>query len=243
MSLVPTQLLRLLEAAEGAPPPASLRCILLGGAGTPSSLLERALAGGWPVALTYGLTEATSQVATAPPAATRRKPGSVGPPLHGVELRIASDGEILVHGSTLATCYVGEGAGPLTDEDGCHHTGDLGRVDHEGDLWVIGRRIDRIVSGGVTVDAVEVEDALRSHPGVADACVVGVADSIWGERVAAWVEPNWGAALDLHEIDAYLRTRLAPAKLPRRFHFGSGLPRNANGKMDRAAVRRAFRDE
>jgi long-chain acyl-CoA synthetase len=147
----------------------------------------------------------------------------------------------------LATCYVGEGAGPITDEDGWHHTGDIGRMDEAGDLWVIGRRIDRIVSGGVTVDAVEVEDALRSHPGVADACVVGIPDATWGERVAAWVEPSpavlTAPALDIDALDAYLRTRLAAPKLPRRFHVSSGLPRNANGKIDRAAVREAFRGE
>jgi O-succinylbenzoic acid--CoA ligase len=244
VSVVPTQLVRLLEAARGAPPPRSLRCMLLGGAGAPASLLERALAGGWPIALTYGLTEATSQVATSPPDATRRKPGSVGRPLDGVEVRIARDGEILVRGATLAVGYVGADTEPLVDDDGWHHTGDIGRIDAEGDLWVTGRRVDRIVSGGVTIDAIEVEDALRSHSGVADACVVGIPDATWGERVAAWIEPAPAeSAIDLDALGAYLKARLAAPKLPRLYHVERGLPRNANGKVDRAAVREVFRVE
>jgi fatty-acyl-CoA synthase len=160
-------------------------------------------------------------------------------------VRITHDGEILVRGTTLASGYVGADVAPLVDTDGWHHTGDLGRQDEDGDLWVIGRRVDRIVSGGVTVDAVEVEDALRSHPGVADACVVGVPDATWGERVAAWVEPSRrrSGRLDLDDLDAYLKTRLAAAKLPRRYHVEPGLPRNANGKVDRAAVRALFGGE
>jgi O-succinylbenzoic acid--CoA ligase len=235
-SLVPTQLLRLLEAAAGESPPASFRCALVGGAGTPGDLLARALAAGWPVALTYGLTEASSQVATASPEQTKLKPGSVGRPLEGVRVRIGEDDEILVRGSTLASGYLGPAVGALVDAQGWHHTGDMGRLDPEGDLWVIGRRADRIVSGGVTVDAVEVEEALRAHPAVTDACVVGVLDPEWGERVSAWVEPS-GDALDLKALDAFLRTRLAAPKLPRRYHVQPHLPRNVNGKVDRAAVR------
>ncbi len=236
VSLVPTQLLRLLDVSGGESPPPSFRCALVGGAGTPSDLLARALATGWLVALTYGLTEATSQVATASPEQTRLKPGSVGRRLAGVSVRIGEDDEILVRGATLASGYVGQGVGPMVDAEGWHATGDMGRLDADGDLWVIGRRADRIVSGGVTIDAVEVEEALRSHAAVADACVVGLADPEWGERVAAWIEPAGGAP-DLKALDAYLRTRLAAPKLPRRYHVEPHLPRNANGKVDRAAVR------
>jgi O-succinylbenzoic acid--CoA ligase len=241
VSLVPTQLLRLMDESLGAPPQA-LRCVLVGGAGTPRALLERALERGWPLALTYGLTEATSQVATSSPESTRRKPGSVGKPLDGVEVRIAQDGEILVRGRTLAMGYVGEDAGPIVDEEGWHHSGDVGKQDEDGDLWVVGRRVDRIVSGGVTVDAMEVEEALRSHPGVADACVVGVPDPTWGERVAAWVEPTGsGDQLVAASLDAHLRPRLAAPKLPRHYRVERGLPRNANGKADRTRVREVLR--
>jgi acyl-CoA synthetase (AMP-forming)/AMP-acid ligase II len=140
---------------------------------------------------------------------------------------------------------VGADAPALADEDGWYHTGDLGRFDEDGHLWITGRRIDRIVTGGVTIDAVEVEEAIRAHPGVADVCVVGVPDPEWGERVGAWVEPvtgpdgpgaPGGGALTGETLTGHLRDRVSGAKMPRVWHVAPGLPRNANGKADRAAV-------
>jgi O-succinylbenzoic acid--CoA ligase len=266
-SFVPTQLLRLLDHRRGAPAPPTFRCALIGGAHAPADLVERAHRGGWPLALTYGSTEMCSQVATAPPDLTRRKPGTVGAPLDGVEVRIGEGEEILVRGATQAIGYVspagvggdrvgggdgGEGGdsveggdgpeggdavtGAVADTDGWYHSGDLGRLDGEGHLWVTGRRADRIVSGGVTIDAVEVEEALRSHPSVIDACVVGLPDDEWGERVAAWVEPVVGE-FDPDEVELHVRTLLSAAKVPRTWHVAGGLPRNANGKTDRGRVR------
>lgn len=242
LSVVPTQLLRLLDHREGRPPPDRLRCVLVGGAHAPAQLVARALGAGWPIALTYGATEMSSQMATAPPELTARRPGTVGPPLEGVELRVDGGGELLARGPTRALAYVGRDGGALADSEGWYRTGDLGRIDEDGNLWITGRRIDRIVSGGVTVDAVEVEEALREHPAVIDACVVGVPDEEWGERVAAWVEPVVGE-LDLEEIDRHLRERLSPAKLPRLWRVEGGLPRNANGKVDRGEVRGALERE
>jgi O-succinylbenzoic acid--CoA ligase len=260
-SFVPTQLLRLLDHRRGAPAPPTFRCALIGGAHAPAELVERAHRGGWPLALTYGSTEMCSQVATAPPELTRRKPGTVGAPLDGVEVRIGEGEEILVRGATQAIGYVspaGRGADGLegadsveggdrveggdavtdavADRDGWYHSGDIGRLDGEGRLWVTGRRADRIVSGGVTIDAVEVEEALRSHPSVIDACVVGLPDEEWGERVAAWVEPVVGE-FDPEEVERHVRTLLSAAKVPRTWHVAGGLPRNANGKTDRGRVR------
>lgn len=233
-SLVPTQLKRLLDATDDAAPPASFRCLLLGGAHTPVDLLARARAAGWPIALTYGMTEMCSQVATATPDQVEAKPGCVGPPLSGIELRIADTEEVFVRGPSLATGYL-DGT-PLLDADGWYHTGDLGRVDEVGDLWITGRRSDRIISGGVNVDAAEVEDVLRGHPSVVDVCVTGVPDDEWGEIVAAWVVPVEGE-FDVDEVDAWIRDRLAGPKRPRRWVVESDLPLNANGKVDRARVR------
>lgn len=234
LSLVPTQLRRLLEARGAAPAPAGLRCVLLGGAHAPRPLLERALAGGWPVALTWGMTEMSSQVATATPDEVRRKPGSVGRPLEGVEVRVGVGGELLVRGPGRALGYLGGTA--LPDEGGWYPTGDLGHVDEAGALFVTGRRSDRIVTGGVTVDAREVEEAVRAHPSVSDACVVGVPDEEWGEVVAALVVPVEGE-FDAEEVGAWLRGRLSGPKRPRRWGLAAGLPLNANGKVDRARVR------
>lgn len=237
-SFVPTQLLRILNHREGRPPPPSFRCALIGGAHASADLVVRALDDGWPLALTYGMTEATSQVATAPPELVRAKPGTVGRPLEGVELRVDDTGEILVRGPTLATGYV---ASPerLTDDEGWFHTGDVGRVDGDGDLWITGRRSSRIVSGGVTVDPAEVEDVLRSHPMVDEACVVGIPDAEWGEKVAAALVFRDGA-YDLESVDAMARERLSPAKRPRRWLPLDALPLNPNGKVDRETVRARF---
>lgn len=188
VSLVPAMLRRLLDAREGRPPPESFRCALVGGAAAPPALLERAAEAELPVAVTYGLSEAASQVATAPPDLVRRKPGTVGPPLPGVEVRIGNgrEGEILVRGPTLMRGYLGgEGTSPV--RDGWLHTGDLGGLDGDGHLWVTGRRSERIVTGGVTVSPGEVEAVLSAHPRVREAAVVGVPDEEWGETVAAAV--------------------------------------------------------
>lgn len=233
-SLVPTQLLRLLDDTGAAPPPPTLRCLLLGGAHTPAGLLHRAVAAGWPVFPTYGMTEMASQVATATPELVRRKPGSVGAPLDGVEVRIGEGEEILARGPTRALGYL-DGT-PLTDADGWVHTGDLGRVDEDGHLWVTGRRVERIVTGGVNVDALEVEEVLRSHPAVADACVVGVPDDEWGEVVGVCVVPVAGE-FDEDAVGDWLRERLQAAKRPRLWWRAAALPLNANGKVDRLRVR------
>ncbi len=236
LSVVPTQLLQLLEERRGAPPPRTLRCALVGGAHAPPGLVARALGEGWPLALTYGMTETTSQVATAPPGLVRAKPGTVGRPLEGAELRVAPDGEILVRGDTLALGYVGTGT-PLRDGEGWYDTGDLGRLDGEGDLWITGRCSERIVSGGVNVDAHEVEAALCAHPAVRDACVVGLPDERWGEVVGAALVAT-GGEVEVGALAEWLREHLSAAKRPRRWVVMASLPLNPNGKVDRGAVRR-----
>lgn len=244
LSLVPTQLRRLLDAWGNGPPPRSFRLVLVGGARTPGDLVERALFSGWPVALTYGMTEMTSQVATATPAEVLYDPGSVGRPLRDVEVRIHPSGEIWTRGPTQALGYLG-GDGALADDDGWYRTGDLGALDGEGRLTVTGRRSDRIISGGVTVDAHEVEGILRAHPLVASAGVVGVPDDEWGERVVAAIEPAPGVSSAerpslADELDDWCRRHLSVAKVPRGWRLVAALPLNERGKVDRAGVRRLF---
>lgn len=238
ISLVPTQLHRLLDRWGTEAPPSSLRCVLVGGAAIPTPLLERALEAGWPLALTYGMTEMTSQVATAAPDRVREKPGTVGGPLKGIQLRIAEDGEVLLKGRTRAAGYVA-GDEPLTGPDGWYHSGDLGRLDGDGDLWILGRKSDRIQSGGVTVDPHEVEAVLRENPAIRDVCVVGIPDEEWGERVAALVVPA-GSGLDQGRLDEWAWGRLGAARLPRVWRVANRLPLNRNGKVDREAVRALF---
>lgn len=230
-SLVPTMLHRILEHTGGAPAPEALRCLLVGGAPTPDDLLGRALEAGYPVALTYGLTEAASQVATAPTALVRDKPGTVGPPLPGVEVRISGEGEVLVRGATVSAVAA----------DGWLHTGDLGRLDEEGHLWITGRRSERIVSGGVTVDPAEVEAALRLYGDVADAAVVGLPDREWGQVVSAAVVPASGRTVGPEALERHARSHLSGARIPRRIVVVDEIPRNPNGKVDRDGVVALFK--
>jgi o-succinylbenzoate---CoA ligase len=241
-SLVPVMLRNVLERRGEPPAPRGLRCLLLGGAATPPSLLEEALRKRWPVALTYGLTEASSQVATATPDQVRRKPGSVGRPLPGVDVTILEPdptgvGELLVRGPTIALLPVGAGGPVHLDAGGWLHTGDLGRRDADGDLWITGRASNRIVSGGVTVDPGEVEAVLLSHPDVAEVAVVGAPDERWGERVVAVVVPvDPAAPPTLEGILEFGRSRMGAAKRPRELRLVAALPRNPNGKLDRGRL-------
>jgi O-succinylbenzoic acid--CoA ligase len=225
VSLVTTQLSRLLEAGVDLSGP---RAILVGGGPVPLEVLEEAVARGASVVQTYGLTEATSQVTTLAPRDARRKLGSAGRPLLTTHLRI-QDGEILVQGPVVAP--------GCADEDGWLHTGDLGRIDEEGFLYVEGRLRDVIVSGGEKVLPAEVEAVLRRHPDVADAAVIARVDPEWQEAVAAVVVLRGRATLSGEELRRHCAEALAPHKVPKRFEFVAGLPRTASGKLIRRALR------
>jgi O-succinylbenzoic acid--CoA ligase len=221
VSLVATTLARLLDAGLREPP--TLRCALTGGGPVPAALLQRARAAGVPVSLTYGLTEACSQVTTTPLAALTSTP-SAGPPLFCTRVRTAADGEIEIAGPTVARGV----AGP----DGWLRTGDLGRLNAGGSLQVTGRKADTIVSGGENVAPAEVESVLEAHPDVLEAAVLGRPDERWGEAVAALVVARDGAALAGATLREHCAARLAPYKVPKLFTFITGpLPRTRSGKL------------
>jgi O-succinylbenzoic acid--CoA ligase len=210
-SLVPTMLVRLRDAGLSAAP--GLRAIALGGGPIPAGLLDWAAGTGIPVVPVYGMTESCSQVVA----------GSPGRPLPGVELQIAPNGEILVRGAMVAPGAVGP--------DGWLHTGDLGELDEDGALHVLGRLKELIVTGGENVAPLEVEQALLAHPAVADAGVAGLADPDWGEAVTAFVVLRAPAGHD--ELRAWCRERLTPFKVPKAIHAVERLPRNSGGKLMR----------
>jgi O-succinylbenzoic acid--CoA ligase len=215
VSLVPTMLARLLDAGLERPP--TLRWALLGGGPTPVPLLERAAAAGVPVAPTYGMTEACSQIAT------------FGLPLHGVELRLHEDGgEVLVRGAVVAP-------GAMSD-DGWLHTGDLGAFDERGRLVITGREADTIVSGGENVAPAEVESVLLEHRSVADVGVFARPDPEWGEAVIAAVVPRDGEPVDPRALKAHCAERLAPFKIPKAFEPRTELPRTPSGKLLRGEL-------
>jgi O-succinylbenzoic acid--CoA ligase len=216
VSLVPTTLARLLDAGLERPP--ALRWALLGGAPVPPALLERAAAAGVPVAPTYGLTEACSQVATA------------GVPLFCTRVELAADGEILVRGPTVA--------GWSATQRPVLRTGDLGAWDDEGRLAIVGRKADTIVSGGENVAPAEVEAVLEAHSAVVEAAVTGRADAEWGEAITALVVLRPGAAVTAEALAEHCAGRLARFKLPKTYIFlDEPLPRTSSGKLVRDRLR------
>ena len=224
-SLVPTMLRRLVDGGlEEAP---ALRAALLGGGPVPRDLLEWAAEHGLPVLQTYGMTETCSQIATLAADEAVALAGSAGRPLPGVELSVSDGGEILVRGPMVSR-------GALA-QDGWLHTGDRGRLDADGYLWVEGRLKDVIVSGGENISCAEVERVLEEHPAVVEAGVVGVPDAEWGEVVTAYVVLSNGVADS--ELIAHCRERLASYKVPRSLRQVSELPRNAAGKLLRRELR------
>jgi O-succinylbenzoic acid--CoA ligase len=214
-SLVPTMLARLLDAGLCEPP--TLRWALLGGGPIPPALLARAAAARVPVAPTYGMTEACSQIATH------------GWPLQGVQLRIASDDEVLVRGPTVAS-------GALAN-DGWLHTGDVGMLHSNGRLRITGRKSDTIVTGGENVSPAEVEAALLEHPAVADAGVFARPDREWGEAVVAAVVLRDGRSVQAAELRAFCAERLAGYKVPKWIELTDALPRSESGKLLRRLLR------
>jgi len=251
VSLVPTMLQRMLEVAPELDFFSNLRLILLGGAATPHHLLEKACKFNIPIALTYGLTEAASQVATSTPDQTRAKPGCVGSPLMFTSIRIvdAHDeplpsgqiGEIVVSGPTVMSGYDSNPqATAQALRNGALHTGDLGYLDDDGDLWVLTRRTDLIVSGGENVYPSEVERVLLTHPSIREACVVGVDEELWGQRVSAMITLHPGANTSSDELQTFCRQHLAGYKLPREIRLVDTLPQTASGKIQRSEVQKFF---
>jgi o-succinylbenzoate---CoA ligase len=224
-SFVPTMLIRLLEANVDLSSP---RAILIGGGPVSEDALEEAVGRGASVVQTYGLTEACSQVTTLGPADAKRKLGSAGRPLLTTHLRI-KDGEILVQGPTVAP--------GCADADGWLHTGDLGRIDEEGFLYVEDRIDDLIVTGGENVVPAEVEKVLLRHPQVADAAVIGREDPEWQQAVTAVVVLSEDAELPTEELRRHCAEVLAGYKVPKRIEIASALPRTPSGKLLRRALR------
>ena len=237
VSVVAVMLERMLNARGNAPYPSTLRCVLLGGGPASASLLERAASLNVPVVQTYGLTETCSQVATVSPVDAARKPGSAGKPLYPNEIRISDADEIVVRGPVVMKGYYeNPAATSAAIVDGWLQTGDAGRIDDEGFLYVLDRRDDLIVTGGENVYPAEVESALSSHPAIEEAAVIGIADQSWGQRVIAIVRNK--TEVTANDLAAHCESRLARYKIPREFRFADKpLPRTSAGKLRRAVLR------
>jgi fatty-acyl-CoA synthase len=257
--LVPTMARMLLDHPDvGERDLASLRQVSIGGAPSTAALLaEVEDAFGCEAICGYGMTESsptlTRSIAKPRTAATREQRATTGLPILGVDLRVLDDddvevpwdgvaiGEICVRSNHVMTGYweqPDETAAAL--RDGWLRTGDLATVDAEGYVSIVDRRKDLIVSGGENVATVEVEAALCAHPAVSQAAVVGMADERWGEVPAAFVTLVDGADPDVvgeDELIAWVQTRLARFKAPKRVVVLDALPLGGTGKVSKPALR------
>jgi malonyl-CoA/methylmalonyl-CoA synthetase len=257
---VPTVYRRLIDAWEAADAGTRvrwsagarrLRLMVSGSAALPVSTLERwEEITGHRLLERYGMTEIG--MALSNPLEGERRPGHVGSPLPGVDARLVDEdgkpvpdgtsGTIEVRGPSVFRAYWRrpEATRDAFTEDGWFRTGDRAVVD-DGAWRILGREsVDILKTGGEKVSALEIEDVLRGHPGVADCAVVGVADPEWGERVCAAAVAAGGAAPEPEELRDFARERLAPWKVPKDVLLVEALPRNAMGKVTKPRVRALF---
>ena len=264
---VPTIYHRLIRAWEGAPPDLRrawsegarrLRLMMSGSAALPVQILERwREITGHTLLERYGMTEIG--MALSNPVDGERRPGFVGSPLPGVEVRLVdeqgnevaagSPGELEVRGPNVFLEYwrrpddTAQAFRPSTHPQGgdWFRTGDVAVVE-AGSFRLLGRlSVDIIKTGGFKVSALEIEEVLRTHPCIAECAVVGVEDAEWGERVSAAVELRDGTALSLADLQSWARPLLAPYKIPRDLCSLAALPRNAMGKVTKPEVAALFK--
>jgi malonyl-CoA/methylmalonyl-CoA synthetase len=241
-SAVPTIYHRLIQSFDAAPTDVQrsrasgcrrVRLMMSGSSALPVRTLERWRAiSGHTLLERYGMTE-TGMILSNPLHGERR-PGLVGTPLPGVDVRMI-DGELEVRGPGVFHEYWNR---PEETRDAFHdgwfRTGDVAVVPEDGGgaFRLLGRTsVDIIKTGGYKVSALEIEEVIRDHPAVADCAVTGKPDEEWGERVTATVQLRDGAALALDELQAWTKSRLAPYKVPKELHTVAALPRNAMGKV------------
>ena len=252
---VPTMYIHLLGAARSADSLPDLRECVSGGASLPVAVLEdfeKTFA--TTVYEGYGLSE-TSPTASVNQPWFGTRAGTVGHPIWGVEVEIADEnvtdaihllpagelGEIVVRGHNVFQGYLDNPA--ATAEaivDGWFRTGDIGRLDEDGFIWIVDRTKDLIIRGGFNVYPREVEEVLMRHPGVAQVAVIGLADEASGEEICAVVVPAEGATVDPQELIAWSREHLAKHKYPRVVHLLDELPTGPSHKVLKRELRTRF---
>jgi long-chain acyl-CoA synthetase len=240
---VPTMCIALSQAARSAEALPPIRIAHVGGASVPVEAgrdFERTFS--CELYEGYGLTE-LSGIATTYLAGQERKPGSVGMPLGGTEIRIAEPddagvGEVQFRGPSVIPGYWNdpEETAATIDADGWLATGDLGRIDEDGYLYLVDRKKELIIRGGYNVYPREVEEALYAHPDVLEVAVVGIPHPSYGEEVAALVVLRPGASPATEEIQAWAKERVAAYKYPRVIRLVEELPKGPTGKILKRAI-------
>ncbi|MFF1760983.1 long-chain fatty acid--CoA ligase [Streptomyces sp. NPDC058266] len=240
---VPTIFSRLLQPLDrDSYDVSALRLAVSGGAAIPVQVLrDFESAFGCVVLEGYGLSE-TSPVASFSRLDAPRKPGSIGTPIHGVQMRVADNGgnevsqgetgEILIRGHNVMKGYWQRPeATAAAIRNGWFRAGDLGRVDQDGYFWIVGRKTDLIIRGGYNVYPREVEDVLYEHPAVAEAAVIGLPDPDLGEEIGAAVVLKPGAPATAQELRDYVKRQVAAYKYPRKVWIVDALPKGSTGKI------------
>jgi fatty-acyl-CoA synthase len=243
---VPTTLKMLMESPEFLTADMRhIRWFISGGAPLPHYIIDAYQKRGIEMKQGYGMTEAGVNCFSMTVEDSRRKAGSIGKPMMFTEVRVAGEngsdmpagevGEMWIRGPHVSLGYWNniEATRAAFDDDGWLHTGDLARRDDEGFFYIAGRKKEMFISGGVNVYPAEIEAALVSHPDVADAAVIPVADEKWGEVAVAFVVG--GASTT--DLDAWLAARISKFKLPKRYIFVDALPRTPYGKVEKQKLR------
>ncbi|MFH0788070.1 MAG: o-succinylbenzoate--CoA ligase [Pseudomonadota bacterium] len=229
----------------------TLRLVMSGGAPLPVSLVKHYLEAGIVLQQGFGMSEAAPSIATLNKERAIKKAGSIGSPLFHVEAKVVDDtmkdlpfgdvGELVIRGPNLMQGYWKR---PEATEEafagGWFHTGDLARMDQEGDLTIIERKKDMFISGGENVYPAEVENAIYELPQISEAAVIGFKDEKWGEVGRAVVVLKEGEKLSTEEIIRHLKDRLAKYKIPKEVVFINQLPRNAAGKVLKTVLKEKF---
>ena len=242
ISGVPTMWMSVLTNADGAATP-NLRLVSSGGAAIAGEVIRKVEARfSAPVAEGYGLTE-TAGLGTFNPLFGTRKVGSVGPSTPGFEVKVidvdgaslpaGEVGEVVLRGPAVMLGYwkKPEATAEVLDDEGWFRTGDLGKLDDDGYLFIVDRIKDLIIHGGYNVYPREVEEVLYEIPGVAQASVVGTPDEKYGQQVTAVIALSPGAHLDAAEVERFARENLAAYKIPRIIEFVEELPKGPSGKI------------
>ena len=231
---VPTNVIRMLSQSVSLP---TVRAVAVAGAPMPPEIAERwELTTRTPVSSFYGSMDAGQLAVASPSDPQAARWTTVGRPHDRAEWKIVND-EICMRGDLVQDRYWGEDSGPYS-EDGWAHMGDLGFVDESGFLHVVGRVKDIIIRGGTNINPYEVESILRTHPGIADACVVARPDPELGELPVAFLVTRNGFELNREELVAFLKEKgLARYKWPDAVHRLEELPLSGPGKVNRKALR------
>jgi O-succinylbenzoic acid--CoA ligase len=243
ISVVPAMLSNMINSLSGTYSP-RFRCMLLGGGPAPVSLLEQCKQKNIPVFQTYGMTETSSQIVTLAPEYALKKLGSAGKPLFPCAVKIdgEDEGEILVSGPNVTTGYLNRPeANEQSFENGWFRTGDIGRFDADGFLYVLDRRSDLIISGGENIYPAEIESVLMSQDAIREAGVTGVPDAKWGSVPAVFYVAN--RPVTSEELAAFCGEKLARYKVPAYFIETDELPRNASNKLLRRELAVKWRND